>query len=157
MPTSYCTLFVNGNGTSTDTSQIATYVSTGQTWVRGRSNGTWHPWLHLLGKQILYYNTSGTTGSITLDETAANFDFMEIFYKNDWDEIKSDTVYVPNGKTFQPLVCRITDTVDLKSARFTISGTTITRNADYNKSWTSWNNTIQDSTGINVIAVVGFK
>lgn len=157
MPTSYCTLFVNGNGTSTDTSQIATYVSTGQTWVRGRSNGTWHPWLHLLGKQILYYNTSGTTGSITLDETAANFDFMEIFYRNDWDEIKSDTVYVPNGKTFQPLVCRITDTVDLKSARFTISGTTITRNVDYNKSWTSWNNTIQDSTGINVIAVVGFK
>lgn len=53
----------------------------------------------LYGEVQLYNNTSGSNGTITLSETAANFTYLEIFYTdNNKLTAKSDKVYSPNGK-----------------------------------------------------------
>jgi hypothetical protein len=47
----------------------------------------------------LYNNTTGTNGTVQLSETAANFSFLRIYYRNDNNRYGSITVYSPNGKT----------------------------------------------------------
>lgn len=48
---------------------------------------------------VLYDNASGSASSITLSETAANFDYIEIFFMSNDDEYSSVKVADPNGKT----------------------------------------------------------
>lgn len=57
----------------------------------------------LLGGILLYYNSSGTTGTVTLSESSANFKYLEIFYRSNSDgdvgySYKSDRIYHANGK-----------------------------------------------------------
>lgn len=49
---------------------------------------------------VLYENNTGTTGTATLGETAVNFNYLEIFYKdtNGNGEHASVKVFKPNGK-----------------------------------------------------------
>lgn len=50
---------------------------------------------------VLYNNSTGTTGTITLSQTAADFTYLKFyFYKNDnnKNQYSSDTFYAPNGK-----------------------------------------------------------
>ena len=47
----------------------------------------------------LYNNTTGTTGTVTLSQTAANFTYLRIYYRNDNNRYGSITVHSPNGKT----------------------------------------------------------
>lgn len=49
----------------------------------------------------LYDNASGTKGTVTLSETAANFSYLEIFYRDEqgnYPGYNSVKVYAPNGK-----------------------------------------------------------
>lgn len=54
----------------------------------------------LAGKAVLYNSTSGTTGTVTLSASAANYNHMRIYYFDDegnkWNS--SVDVYSPNGK-----------------------------------------------------------
>lgn len=47
---------------------------------RGCSNGTWGAWEDIYRAKQLYYNTSGSNGTITLTETASNFKYIEIYF-----------------------------------------------------------------------------
>lgn len=50
---------------------------------------------------VLYNNSTGTTGNITLSQSAANFTYLEFFYYKEIDGKKmfsSTKVYQPNGK-----------------------------------------------------------
>lgn len=47
---------------------------------------------------VLYDNTSGTTGTVTLNQTAANFSYLEIYYFNNDSFYSYTKVYSPNGK-----------------------------------------------------------
>ena len=49
---------------------------------------------------VLYTNDSGTTGTVTLSKSAANFDHMRIYFRktNDVNQCASVDVYNPNGK-----------------------------------------------------------
>lgn len=60
------------------------------------SNSTWRSFNI---PQSLYDNSSGTTGTITLSETSANFIYLEIFYGKDLEKLQSVKVYSPNGKS----------------------------------------------------------
>lgn len=63
-------------------------------------NGTWTQ-NQYFGETVLYNNSTGTTGNITLSETSANFDYLEFFYNKEIDGKKmfsSTKVYQPNGK-----------------------------------------------------------
>ena len=47
---------------------------------------------------VLYDNASGSTGNITLSDSAANYTYLEILYKSNDDDYASVKIYQPNGK-----------------------------------------------------------
>ncbi len=56
---------------------------------------SWSPWGRIPSTTELYNNTSGSNGTITLSESAANFDYLEIHYfsdlNNDYGSVKIGT------------------------------------------------------------------
>ena len=57
--------------------------------------------LNILNKILgteLYNNTTGSNSAITLSESAANFTYLEIFYRNNDNYYNSTKIYQPNGK-----------------------------------------------------------
>lgn len=57
--------------------------------------------LNILNKILgteLYNNTTGSNSTITLSESAANFTYLEIFYRNNDNYYNSTKIYQPNGK-----------------------------------------------------------
>ena len=77
---------------------------------------------------VLYANDSGSNSSITLSESSANFDYIEIFFKSNDDYYNSLKIYKPNGK-MASLSCWYSFTSEagtyLKVKTVNISGTTI--------------------------------
>ena len=51
----------------------------------------------ILGTE-LYNNTTGSNNAITLSESASNFTYLEIFYRNNDYYYNSTKIYQPNGK-----------------------------------------------------------
>ena len=79
----------------------------------------------------LYNNTTGTTGTVTLNETAGNFTYLDIFYRNLNNEGHSCVrVYSPNGKSTVLANVEIANggPTYIKVAKVSISGTSITNN-----------------------------
>lgn len=117
---------------------------------------------HLVGT-ILYNDTTGSRGDITLSDNASNYKYIEVFGFADTDKYTSVKIYNPNGKKF---VARINYTsgnllVDLLST-FTINGTTISpilNNCGYSTiSTTAVANFSNDNTNyFNITRVVGYK
>lgn len=111
----------------------------------------------------LYDNSTGTKGTVTLSQTAANFTYLEIFYKISQSETsyKSATIYSPNGKyvNLEAVLRASNQTVNyIFSTIYSISGTTMTvkwsgRSYFYNDS----TNSIATDNGINIVKVVGWK
>ena len=57
--------------------------------------------LNILNKILgteLYNNTTGSNNAITLSESADNFTYLEIFYRNNDNYYNSTKIYQPNGK-----------------------------------------------------------
>lgn len=54
--------------------------------------------LEILAQKVLYENTSGSNSNITLSDSAANYEYIEIFYKNNDNAFSSVKVYQPNNK-----------------------------------------------------------
>lgn len=52
----------------------------------------------LIGYKEIYSNNTGVTGTITLSESASNFNMLEIFYHGDTDTYSSVRIWSPNGK-----------------------------------------------------------
>ena len=52
----------------------------------------------LIGYKEIYSNNTGVTGTITLSESAANFNMLEIFYHGDTDTYSSVRIWAPNGR-----------------------------------------------------------
>lgn len=48
---------------------------------------------------MLYENEQGTKGAITLSDSAANYDYLEFFWKHDDGVCGSQRIADPNGKT----------------------------------------------------------
>lgn len=69
-------------------------------YYNGWSNGTRGKWRRLGDEPVsLFDNSSGTSGNITLSESAANFDYIEIFFYAANDRFRSSVkIYSPNGK-----------------------------------------------------------
>ena len=81
------------------------------------------------GAKIVYSNVSaGTSGTVTINETSANFVYLEIFFRTNDGERNSTRVYQPNGKVANLTSARITSTDGrgwVKSKQVQISGTSI--------------------------------
>lgn len=103
--------------------QSANVTMSGVGWAKIRDSANWGV--------SLYDNSSGNNGTVTLNESSANFDYIEIFFtdnnKNKYNSVK---VFSPNGKNVDlHLIGGWTDgtnaLTDIRSKRMTISGTSI--------------------------------
>ena len=112
----------------------------------------------------LYYNSSGTTGNVTLSESAANFYFIDIFFSN-WDGYRDCVrVYAPNGNSavLSNAVYKNEGTATyVRNKVVTISGTSVSVVSNRNgEAEVRQNNSCSaiDSTGvIKIYAVWGWK
>ena len=78
--------------------------------------------------EVLYNNATGTNGTVTLSETSANFDYIEVFYRNNDNLYSSLKVYQPNGKkiTMRGALTASGTLTYIKEKNCLISGTSIT-------------------------------
>lgn len=123
------------------------------------ASGTWTGWEDVYRAKSLYDNSSGTTGTVNLSETSANFTYLEIYYSGG-GVYASTKVYTPNNKsaslrTASQETNNITNYLNCKNVK--ISGTSITvstyaRSVIYSNSCIS-----QANNGIAIYKVIGYR
>ena len=111
---------------------------------------------------VLYDNTTGTTGIVTLNDSSANYTYIEIFYcSNQNTDYKSEKVYNPNGKSVRLQIININGTnqiIAIRSKRIVISGNKITNDQiGYTEIGMTGVMTIDGQDYIKVVRVVGYK
>lgn len=81
----------------------------------------------------LYENSSGTTGTVTLSKSSADFTYLEIFGVTNSGENISQKVFSPNGKNFNLSGGYLANATTWQNvnARYNISGTSITKEYEY--------------------------
>lgn len=131
-----------------------------QMWIRDKyASKAWSEWRSIAGYKVLYDNSTGTTGTVTLNETAANFSMLEIIVGfSDTGACGSLKVYSPNGKTVD--VGGITATssgANVNRVRYAISGTTMTASNNYKASWTTATSHTFTTNGLYCKQVIGYK
>lgn len=126
------------------------------------NNGTWTGWENIYKAKFLYSNASGTTGSITLSESAANFTFIEILYGDTKASAERQycKAWQPNGKWQSLQIVSSTSTTEVQDTRLNtrtvgISGTSFWTGAqevNYVPGGGRWN-----VNEITVYAVIGYR
>lgn len=85
-----------------------------------------------LKPKVLYESTSGSNSTITLNDSVENYEYIEIFYRDNTDVFNSTKINEPNGKKVILSVIECTDSdnysMNVKSKNISISGKTITNN-----------------------------
>ena len=106
---------------------------------------------------VLYNNASGATGTIPLSDSAANYSFMEIYFK---DAVRYGSVKVddPNGKTALLFTSSIGSNGNYNNYKIVnVSGTSITV-AGYNQvAILTSGNTVNSQENILIYKVIGYK
>lgn len=105
----------------------------------------------------LYNDANGTTGTVNLSETSANFEYLEIFYKQaEYTSIyNSVKVYNPNGKKVSLVAIQSEGMgAGIASAYVSISGNKITK-VGSNVYWTNSGNSNTDV--MYITRVIGYK
>ena len=114
----------------------------------------------ILNENVLYNNESGSNGTIALSETAKNFKYIEIIFRDNDQTYSSVMVYKPNGKFVDlTTLARWSSTFYIKQKRVAISGTSITSgNATEVQLTTAPKITINTSANnIYITRVVGYR
>ena len=131
-------------------------------YVRHYYSGAWGEWVRQF-EVTLYNNTSGSTGTITLNESVANFEYIEIFYTDNNNKVGGSVkVYSPNGKTASLCIVEAGSAVTtyFRRTSYAISGTTITpdvTNAGYVRISTATPSHTGGTNYIKICRVVGFE
>ena len=113
---------------------------------------------------ILYNNTTGSNGTITLSSSANNFTYIEIFFRDtSYNFYNSVKVYSPNNKIINLSTTHVfsqSGTMLVSSRKVLISGTSIKNQSgavdDYGV-YASWNNEVEKTNRINIVKVNGYK
>ncbi len=107
----------------------------------------------------LYDNTSGTDGTVTLSETSANFNYLEIFYGKGTDTFHSVKVYSPDGKGATLITGYVESNTfaQLQMPRISISGTSITKTYPGLLNFDSNTPTTYTSNEVLIYRVLGYK
>lgn len=114
--------------------------------------------INALNPVVLYNNTNGATGTVTLSETAANFQYLEILYSKS-GIYQSVKVYSPNNKKVSLLVGYLNSSSEaqLQLAKATISGTQITRDTGGYINFQQNNYHMGTSTEVGIHRVLGYR
>ena len=103
------------------------------------------------------YNSTATTGNVTLSASAANYTMMEIFFRDNDSHYSSTKVYSPNGKVVNLSMAESTanGVMNFKRREVSISGTSIT-----NQSYGEVDSADWVPTSVNhiyITQVIGYK
>lgn len=116
--------------------------------------------LEILAQKVLYENASGSNSNITLSDNASNYEYIEIFYKNNDNAFSSVKVYQPNGKKVS-LISHDNNgknTVWVKFTLVVISGNTITFGNAVEIALVASNAITASASKLNYITrVIGYK
>ena len=114
--------------------------------------------------KVLYNNSSGSNGTITLSESSANFTYLEIFYfDNQYKYYSSVKVYRPNGKKVILHTANVFSkdgTAVIDTRKIKISGTSISNDDGTTNDYgalNTWNNSITASNRIYIVKVNGYR
>lgn len=110
---------------------------------------------------ILYNNSTGTTGTVTLSDSAANYSYLEIFIKNNDNYYQNVKVTDPNNKNVSLTVnTQVGEVVYLKNKTILISGKSISNVSNY-YSQVQINASLQlgysKSNLLYIVKVLGYK
>lgn len=129
------TIFYSTKSTTTNRTQLAIpYIydigsNKRHLYIRQCINGTWNSWYSPTVGTVLYSNTTGSNGTITLYETAVNFNYLEIFFRDqELPEYSSVKVYSPNNKSVNLAIPTTNANLNgfyIKEKTMCISGTSI--------------------------------
>lgn len=114
----------------------------------------------IIAGTILYENENGTTENVTLSQSAEEFDYIEIFYKNNDNFYNSTKIDSPNGKSVNLLVLFINQTglvFNIASAIVKIENTTISKSFWGNSSTGSSTTNVSTTDMIKITKVIGYK
>jgi hypothetical protein len=109
---------------------------------------------------LLYENSSGSTGTITLKETSANFKAIEVMYGCEGYYYSTGKIYTPNGKKISTPVNFVQDAYDyvnVFTSNWTISGTSISFTKAANKYLTGTVSSYGANAYVRIYKVVGYK
>jgi len=121
-------------------------------------------WIEISGAKVqavknLYNNESGTTGTVTLSESVANFAYIEIFYDDANNGVCSSVkVPSPNGKSVAlQVITKGNDTnLRINAKKVSISGTSIT-SSNYQIIYAPHDNGSWNNNEISIQKVVGYR
>lgn len=137
-------------------------------YYRSQNSGTWGSWYAAKPASTqLYNNATGTTGTVTLSQTAANFNHMRVYYRasdTSGSPVNSTDIYSPNGKRFSLWTVHTTDAkgFTVRGSMRYISGTSMTVAGQGSVGWYSgngsWSGTSDTTTSnIYVVRVEGWN
>lgn len=105
---------------------VPTGGTTGQILTKKSDTDYDTEWADING-QVLYDNSTGTNGTVTLSDSAVNYDYMDIFYRDNDQTCSSVRVYNPDNKHVDiSTISRWGNALYIKQKRITISGNKIT-------------------------------
>jgi len=116
----------------------------------------------ILMPHSLFTNATGTSGAVTLSDSASNYDFLEIYYfENHASQgLTSRRIYDADGKTIL-LDSVAPDSTNVKiyisGTYYSISGTSISRSSSYSWAISSSPYAVGDTNQIYITKVIGYK
>ena len=110
----------------------------------------------------LYENSSGTNGTVTLSETAANFNHIQIFFSKANDRYSSVDVWAPNGKNVSLELTYVENNnnfAQTQAKRMAISGSNITlvSNSFGGINFSGSTSTVFNNNELKIYKVLGYK
>ena len=134
-----------------------------QVWVRTGNGSVWGNWSGIANRPVmLYRNDSGSGGTITLSETAANFDYLEIIFADNNSKLGGYAkVANPNGKTITLSISEAHENnTYIRRTNYTLSGTSlapISTAQGYFRSTGTAVSTTTDSNYLRIRQVLGYR
>ena len=104
----------------------------------------------------IYNNISGTSGTVTLSDSSANYAYIDITYA--YGSVKTERVYNPNGKQVCLEHTHYENNTTIGYFKImSINGTTISVNTSNTGGINTWNNTCNTDNVIKILKVDGYK
>lgn len=111
---------------------------------------------------ILYQDSTGTTGSVTLSDSSANYDLIEVIYRKSLNEMCGSVKIDMNdgsGSLIGMIDYSSANIFQIKAESISISGSTISRGTTRYINFLYTNNTFVSGTenAFSIIKVIGYK
>lgn len=116
--------------------------------------------IKILSPYSLFFNTSGTSSTITLSDNAVNYDYIEVYYFKDDGNYMSTKIYDPNGKSLTlSSVTYYSNTLFLRASVIHINGKSVTwkSNDSGNGTVTGSSTSVDSSQVFKIIKIIGYK